>query len=63
MIRSALAEQYWRRTEAASPSDSVHIRLPVLRHVQVYHQVHFVCIDASGGLIGRREQEGENNRD
>lgn len=54
---------YWRLTEAASTSDSVHIGLPVLRHVQVYHQVDFVCIYASGSLTGRRGQSLTLRRD
>lgn len=38
------------RTKATSSSNSMHIRLPVLRYIQIYHQVDLVCIYTSGGL-------------
>lgn len=43
------------RTKATSSSNSMHIRLPVLRYIQIYHQVDLVCIYTSGGLTSGKQ--------
>lgn len=31
-------------TKASGATNPVHVCLPVLRHIQINHQVHFLCI-------------------
>lgn len=38
------AVQKQRLTKASSTANPVHVRLPVLRHIQINHQIHFLCI-------------------
>lgn len=37
-------------TKTSSSSNSVHVSFPILRHIQVYHQVDLLCIYTSWSL-------------
>lgn len=43
-------------TKTSSPSNPVHVGLPILRHIQVDHQVDFLSIYTPGRLSQRRTE-------
>lgn len=38
------------RTESSSTTDTMHVRLPVLRNIQINHQIHLLGINTTGRL-------------